>query len=371
MLNKGLLLKEFIKKKATLFPTEIYDHRKEKDLWQKLCGDTCFLEYAYKEKLFSSIDSTLNNSYAIDKAPEKYGVIGVDGSQIYPDKHQGTEAFLLNSGTATLWYGFTDPDKQRALFSSQPYFFSEYHSTIKSNEKDTIDIVNAKRQELELATGYTEYQKAQTVHPTLPTLICIDGPLLFFDSTMQYEILGYFLQKHIDLLLMYAQDAIPLIGYISLPKTKDLVELLKKYAEFKNISSSFTSLNDANLASCFLSQGTRSPLFLNKNIAQLITQKTIQPYFCYLATRWEIVRIEMPYYIAKNPTFFEPIFAIIYDQIEKGLGYPVPLAEAHEQAVITGNDRNFFYSLLKQFGIQNKKSILPSEKVLKKKFQTI
>ena len=44
-------------------------------------------------------------------------------------------------------------------------------------------------------------------------------------------------------------------------------------------------------------------------------------------------------------------------QVSKGFGYPVALAESHNQAVIRGGDRIRFFALLEQqmirFGLQN------------------
>jgi hypothetical protein len=38
--------------------------------------------------------------------------------------------------------------------------------------------------------------------------------------------------------------------------------------------------------------------------------------------------------------------AVAYDQAQRGRGYPVALAEAHEAAVVRGADREAFYALV-------------------------
>ncbi|GAH84205.1 unnamed protein product, partial [marine sediment metagenome] len=38
--------------------------------------------------------------------------------------------------------------------------------------------------------------------------------------------------------------------------------------------------------------------------------------------------------------------ALILDQCRRGQGYPVALSEAHEQAVVTGADRETFWQLV-------------------------
>jgi NurA-like 5'-3' nuclease len=46
------------------------------------------------------------------------------------------------------------------------------------------------------------------------------------------------------------------------------------------------------------------------------------------------------------------------DQCHKGYGYPVALSEAHEQAVVTNNDRENLYQLIDELMIKN--GITPS-----------
>jgi NurA-like 5'-3' nuclease len=40
--------------------------------------------------------------------------------------------------------------------------------------------------------------------------------------------------------------------------------------------------------------------------------------------------------------------ALVLDQCRRGQGYPVALSEAHEQAVVTGADREEFWSLVEE-----------------------
>ena len=40
--------------------------------------------------------------------------------------------------------------------------------------------------------------------------------------------------------------------------------------------------------------------------------------------------------------------SIVLAQVQKGYGYPVALAEAHNQAVVRGGDRARFFNLLEQ-----------------------
>ena len=60
------------------------------------------------------------------------------------------------------------------------------------------------------------------------------------------------------------------------------------------------------------------------------------------------------------------IATIIADQCVKGRGYPVVLAEAHEQAVVKGLDREFFYHLINKISLEHNKTLKISQKSRKK-----
>jgi NurA-like 5'-3' nuclease len=79
------------------------------------------------------------------------------------------------------------------------------------------------------------------------------------------------------------------------------------------------------------------------------------------------VRVEVPAWIAHDEEKLKVIGKIVFDQAQKGRGYPVCLAEAHEQAVIKGPDREFFYHVLQKAGIEQKQHYAISQKSLKKR----
>jgi len=52
--------------------------------------------------------------------------------------------------------------------------------------------------------------------------------------------------------------------------------------------------------------------------------------------------------------------------MKNGGGYPVALAEAHEQAVVKGPDREFFYHFLQKMGMERSHAQSISRKSLRK-----
>lgn len=118
----------------------------------------------------------------------------------------------------------------------------------------------------------------------------------------------------------------------------------------------FEPLRDAALWASLLEPGQRSPLW--RSSAPILDQygpHTI--YFCYVHVGTEIARIEVPAWVAENPTLLDSTLSLTVAQVQKGYGYPVALAEAHNQAVVRGGDRARFFSLLERemirAGLQN------------------
>ena len=60
------------------------------------------------------------------------------------------------------------------------------------------------------------------------------------------------------------------------------------------------------------------------------------------------------------------VHATVFDQAEKGKGYPIVLSESHERAVVRGADREIFYKFLKDTFVKNDVKAEISIKQLKK-----
>jgi NurA-like 5'-3' nuclease len=62
----------------------------------------------------------------------------------------------------------------------------------------------------------------------------------------------------------------------------------------------------------------------------------------------DVARLEFPIWVAQRDDWLDQIHALTLAQIEKGDGYPLALMEAHEQAVVRGEEREMFYALLEE-----------------------
>ncbi len=59
----------------------------------------------------------------------------------------------------------------------------------------------------------------------------------------------------------------------------------------------------------------------------------------------EVARVEFPRWVEEGG-LLDLLHALILDQCRRGQGYPVALSESHEQAVLTGSDREQFRHLV-------------------------
>ena len=94
-------------------------------------------------------------------------------------------------------------------------------------------------------------------------------------------------------------------------------------------------------------------------------------HFFYLHVGAEIGRVEIPQWVAEDEELLDMVHACVYDQAEKGQGYPVTLSEAHERAVVRGADREAFYRVLRDMYVKNDIKTQVSTKSFKKRHASI
>ena len=105
-------------------------------------------------------------------------------------------------------------------------------------------------------------------------------------------------------------------------------------------------LQDWELFQQLLAPGERSALFVSRSDVVEKSYGDHQVHFFYVNTGEEIGRVEMPRWVATDASLLSFTHALVMDQCRRGLGYPVAISEAHEQAVISGPDRQHFRDML-------------------------
>ncbi|MCK4517840.1 DNA double-strand break repair nuclease NurA [Candidatus Babeliales bacterium] len=397
MLDRQKLAKDLYSKISQLFPDTSSENDLARKTWNKISCDDSFAhrtESAQSSFLVPTWDGNLTDRFSIKSVSGSYEVIAVDGSQIYPDRHvSGAGCFLLNTGGVQLSYS----DRSCATFFSQPDVLLP--EDVLEGIKDVSfsrDLVDLKREELELATLA---EKAEGVASRSSRVICeanciegceqktapvalIDGSIIFWQLEGKPDaVKTFFLDRYLGSLQKLYENNVLFAGYISMSKSRELVSLIKlglcrflvadcigchrKHETFP--CGQVDSLLDTSVTRFFLKKHERTTVFYSTSKIIESYPDHLKPAFVYLDVGSEVVRLEVPTWIAQDREKLDYLCSVAIDQSEKGRGYPVCLAEAHEQAVVKGGDREFFYHLLQKIGLDQQKSIRLSQKAIKKR----
>jgi hypothetical protein len=271
---------------------------------------------------------------------------------------------VINIGAVVLNYGCSGAP---VVLGGRPSIFAgaDEHDMSVSTE-----LVNSKRQELEFQAGLEHARQLQDSN--CPFLLVFDGSLIFWHLEAKDMMLrDYFLPRYLATLHQLAQDKIPTASYISMPKSRELVNVVRLqlcdfHPEHTQKYAITNHIIDTHLVHFYLEPGQRSQLFKNNASISELYPDHLHPYFFYLHVDEEIGRVEIPAWIAQDVMLVDKIAGMILDQAEKGRGYPVALAEAHEQAVVKGPDRDFFYHVLCKLSIDRKHRQSMSHKLRRK-----
>lgn len=415
MLDRLQIAAQLADKGAALFPEHTSTLTELVQAWYQLCADSTF-HYRVIQRASSCLvpdwEGSLEGQSMIEvRTNELYTVIGVDGSQIYPDRHMGgVQCAVVNIGGVVLAYG----ERSSALFVSEPAVLlgedvARIHEYL-SFSREGIDVYREGR-ELELAASWGKTHNAGTV--------LHDGTLIFwFLEALSPEAKSAVIEWYCAGLEALRTAQLPSAGYISYPKSRDLINLLKiwlcptgegvcarkRLSEGMGAGASRGSLVvrdlsvlsregessaavleksgavseacpcsmtdgviDAHLMREVLAVGERSPFFRSTSTVTESYALHLRPWFCYVRGIKEVFRLEIPEWVMRDEALCAQVCRHAYDQQLKGDGYPVVLAEAHEKAVIKEADRQFFYHLVGRIGMEHNKSFSESQKSIRKR----
>ena len=303
----------------------------------------------------------------IDLTPPapSHTVFATDGSQISPSHHEIAYCYLINVGRVMLHYG----QSLHPLLDSLPEVFYKPEDLYVSKQWGirTEEWMGYRRTVSEmqmLSEMACRWVQPPGAHFDIPNLAMVDGSLtLWFLETLPHEARNLLLTPIIDGWEQLRQNRIPLMGYLSASRSTEAINFLRLQAcpfETANCSANCASqtedppcqivspLRDATFWSKHLKIGQRSGLW--RSCARILDlyPEPLRIYFCYVNVGTEIARIEIPAWVAEDQALLEQSLGIMLAQVNKGYGYPVALAESHNQAVIRGGDRAHFFALLEQ-----------------------
>ena len=365
MLDKAKVLKGLIAVEGSLFSDHSEEYARAREVWQKICADGAFLykvNGAHVAWPLPTWQGELGAQQVIPVQVEPYCVASVDGSQVFPDRHQGTMCSLINVGSVILSYGLA---RRGAELLNEPFVYTGQDNTTSLMGEE---LISCQRQEHELASAVELGRRLTSeLDAQIPTFIFNDGSLIFWLLEAQDHVKrDLFLPRYVAHLQALYEMRMPCVGYISMPHSRELVGLLRLAAGDTD-GKLFAHTLDATIAGFFLNTYEHTTIFESHASICAAYPVHLKPHFLYVHVRDEIARLEIPAWIAVDAVMVEMIVKVVVDQVKKGYGYPVALAEAHEQAVVKGPDREFFYHIITKMGIEQRRRTGISLKSAKKR----
>jgi hypothetical protein len=340
--------------------------------------------------LLESPDATFD----APERPAQCVVLAADGSQLVGERHDVALCYLLNIGLIALRYG----TGERATLASRPLLSSVEEALLDEFQGDQAAIAPRRlslRRALAEFAGLIELMEfGETAQkPALPTLALYDGSLILWQLESETEEFRRAVLGEYELYLEQArQKRIPIAGYISLPQSRDVVNALRVFVcphreaycdqncpnrskpkpQFVAPDCAGTErITDAEVFAGRLQPGQRSALFGSRSKILKEYSARHRTVCFYLHTGREVARIEIPEWVARDPELLERTHALCYDQAQKGDGYPVALAEAHEQAIIRNPERDAFFQLLENRFVQLSLPVAKTQKALSKRARRV
>ncbi|MFC2062740.1 DNA double-strand break repair nuclease NurA [Chloroflexota bacterium] len=337
--------------------------------------------------LVAGLVDGISQRHETPPSPPEFTVIATDGSQIDVDRHQSTRCCLINLGSVTLNYG-ANPG---AILESQPHLYS-------GEEELVIAPTDGKGREqpiegglLGIKRGVDECHRLTELAATQPpgslTLALLDGTLILWgleaypDFVTEALLNNGFLRCLNEMRNLNGDRQIALASYISFPRSTDVVNALRVAicphepadcdrhcpSVKERGCAAVSGVRDRELFLGLLENGERSALFTSPS--QIVTKRygEHQIHFFYLNVDDEIARVEVPRWVATDRELLDLVHCLVLDQCRRGHGYPVALSEAHEKAVVTGADREYFWQLVEASLVDAQLPSLTSAKSRSKK----
>ena len=335
-----------------------------------------------------------------DDAPADWTAVSVDGSHIDVDRHLPLCCYLINLGGCAIAYG-RRPDCR--LFSEPTLAAGDADlylrpSDCQSGSNDTYTD-DAYTDDAHADDSRTYNARAETVvagpllgalrtvreverladavaelPPDLPALALLDGTLAFWDlqrgnypGYVSEILIGQRLRHALARLRAASRDGRPvaLAAYTSRPQTTEAAGAVRvslcdrgdadcarrcnaRRSDLVRCDAA-AGFDDRDLFAALLEPGHRSPLYQSGRLAsRFAVGRAVGAEwsrFYYINSGAEIARVEIPDWVAEDAPLLAMGHALLERQCVLGFGYPVVISEAHEQAVVSGRDRDEFRKL--------------------------
>ena len=310
---------------------------------------------------------------AADAPPQGSVLIGVDGSQIAPDRHAIALYYVIQIGALIFRYNgqAPTPSQEAALHFAEHELYDEKGLLIGGQ-------LGMRRTVAELRHAATLAENVRAEGAPLPILALTDGPLL-------WPYTGRSKEEESALPLYFAAfdhlrdaGAMP-VGFVERPGGRGLIELLWRSRLDDSGQPRHKgeqrpeAVDDELLMQHILAPGERSTWFARTSaMNERHARYGHAVWFCYLnigdADAPVIARIEAPRWAAERTDWGATLHAILLHQAHILHGNPYVLARAHELALVTHQDKAALESLLHRQLLERGLVARPSEKARQKGF---
>jgi hypothetical protein len=321
------------------------------------------VEQAQPRRLVAALQESPDRRTAAPERPTPITVVATDGSQIYPDRHVDPTFFLLNVSRVGFQYGTQeDPVGEsvpRLRFEDD---LSEHVDEVLGSM--TTELVSALRDEMELEQLLAVAEEVKV--EGRPLVALADGTLIrwMIRGMNNESVEEALIVRYTDYLQSFRAASLPLASYVSMPATTEVVNLLRFVGGELDVaapegiavspeSPSLDGLLDRHVFDALLAPGERSATFGSTSHIQRSYPEGTEVCYFYLKVPsnpgpGEMARVEVPRWVADEPTLLDRIHATVLRECEKSEGYPLALSEAHERAVIRSAEREAFFRLMER-----------------------
>ena len=307
------------------------------------------------ERLIADPNERLDTMPARPDRPSPVTVVATDGSQIYPDRHIEPICYLLNVSRIAFQYGTLEYPVLETV--PRLYFRGQDLSAIDGVDIEVAgrEIVSALRDALELDELFNIAEAARM--PDRPLLAIADGTMIrwMLRGMGNRDVEAKLLKQYTDRLEAFRDRDIPICSYLSMPASRDVVNLLSLWGtENLNEQDGFLdSVSDRLVYDRILDVGQRSSIFRSRSLVLKEYPEAHQICSFYIKVKGasgeeEVGRVEFPSWMLEKGDYVDLVHAVVCSETEKGAGYPMILSEAHEHAVVRGDERSVFYQMIER-----------------------
>ena len=319
-------------------------------------------------------DEGLLGSIPPPEGPSDWSAFSVDGSHIDVDRHLPLRCYLINLGGCTLTYG-ASPACQ--LFSEPTLAVGDADLFLRPSD-GSLDETPISGQLLGALRTVREVERmadaVDALPPDLPALALLDGTLAFWDlqrGNYPRYVTETLIVERLHGAFGRLREAsasgrrVAVASYTSRPQTtevagavrvclcgSDATECIRRCSARRSDLAQCdgaAGFDDRELFDALLEPRHRSPVYrsgrVESRFAMGLTVGTEWSNFYYLNSGTEVARVEVPEWVADDAALLNLGHAMLVKQCELGLGYPVVISEAHQQAVVSGHDRAEFRRL--------------------------